>query len=37
MSYWYGRLTNILVVFDPIEMDEYEEDDMPDFRLMLVN
>lgn len=32
--YWYGRLFNILLVFDPIDVDDFEDQDM-DFNLLM--
>ena len=37
LYYWYGRLMNILVVFDPIVMDEFEDEDAPSFNLLALN
>jgi hypothetical protein len=31
MLYWYGRLTNILLIFDPVEVDTFEDEELPDF------
>lgn len=33
-AYWYGRLANIMLVFEPIVVDEFEDKEMPDFNLL---
>jgi hypothetical protein len=31
LYYWYGRLFNILLVFEPIDNDNFSNSDLPDF------
>ncbi len=33
--YWYGRLANILLIFDPVQEDTFEEEEIPDFDMLL--
>ena len=31
IHYWYGRLTNVMFVFDPQVEETFEEEDIPEF------
>jgi hypothetical protein len=31
LYYWYGRLMNILLIFEPVDNDSFSDEDLPDF------
>jgi hypothetical protein len=31
LFYWYGRLANILLIFEPVDTDSFNGEDLPDF------
>jgi hypothetical protein len=35
--YWYGRLVNILMIFEPVEVDTFEDEEIPDFDRLLAS